>query len=103
MKNIRTWAFHQENESGVLKGALDKESGPQNASPAFPSTSYVALEKTLHLSGFHQVVGQRILRELSLPIAKDSKVPYFGFFNIILTSNSRGKQIASFTLLSGRK
>lgn len=86
------------NSSGVWEEIFDEESGPQNAGPALPSAISVALGRSFYFSGFHQGAGHRILRELSLLIAKDSKVTYFRFFDIVSTSNG-----VSFTLLSGRK
>lgn len=52
MKHVRTWASIKRALSGVQEEALDKESGTQNAGPALPSTSCVALEKSFLLFGF---------------------------------------------------
>lgn len=89
--------------NGVQEGAFDKESGPQNAGPALPSTSCVDLEKSLHLPGFYLGTGHKILRKLPLLIAEDPKITYFGFFNIILSEKESSNQTMNFTLPSGRK
>lgn len=52
MKNVRVWASIKRALTRVQEGALDEKSGTQNACPALPSTSHVALKKSLDLFGF---------------------------------------------------
>lgn len=83
MKNVRTWASIKRMQVGSRKKHLRRSLGPRMLVPLCHQLAVWCWRSHLHLSGFHQGVDYRILRELSLLIAKDSKVTYFGFFNIV--------------------